>query len=51
MCVLLPKISGYVKKFDNAKTICFLVKNLKLLTKYIKFGEKLIKNVKEKRKR
>ena len=50
MCVLLPKISGYVKKFDNAKTICFLVKNLKLLTKYIKIWRE-VKNVKEKRKR
>ena len=34
LCVLLWKMNKYVKKFDDTKTMCFLVKDEKLLTKY-----------------
>ena len=36
LCVMLPKISGYLKNFDDAKTMSyvFLVDYEKLLTKY-----------------
>lgn len=26
VCFLLPKMSGYLKNFDNAKTMCFWLK-------------------------
>lgn len=32
--VLLPKMSRYVKNFEDAKTMWFLVKDEKLLAKY-----------------
>ena len=34
LCVLLPKVSEYVKNFDFAKITCFLIKDEKLLMKY-----------------
>ena len=34
VCVLLPRMRGYLKCFDDAKTMSFLVNNKKLLKKY-----------------
>ena len=41
--VLLPKMSGYVKNVDDAKTMCFLIKNEKILVKYREIWGKIKK--------
>lgn len=41
--VLLPKMSGYVENVDDAKTMCFLIKNEKLLVKYREIWGKIKK--------
>ena len=41
LCVLLPKMSGYVKNFDDAKNMSFL--GQRLLVKYNEIGSKIKK--------
>ena len=38
LCVKLPKMIGYVKCFDNAKTMSFKVTDNKLLKNILKYG-------------
>ena len=43
LCILLPEMSGYVKPFNGAKTMYFLIKNEKLLVKYKEIWGKIKK--------
>ena len=36
LCIRLPQMTGYVRKFDENATISFIVKNKQLLKKYFK---------------
>lgn len=42
--VLLLEMSGYLKHFDGAKSILFLVEDEKVLPKYIQIWSKILKN-------
>ena len=39
LCIKLPQMIGYVKCFDNNKTMSFKVTDNNLLEKYTKYGE------------
>ena len=41
LCILLPKMIGYVKHFDSNKTMSFKVSDNKLLKKYNKIWERV----------
>ena len=41
LCILLPKMIGYVKHFDSNKTMSFKVSDNKILKKYKKIWEKV----------
>ena len=41
LCILLPRIIGYVKRFDSNKAMSFKVKDNKLLKKYKEVWEKV----------
>ena len=41
LCIRLPQISGYVRRFNENATISFIVQDKKLLKKYIKIWEKI----------
>ena len=43
LCVVLPKMSGYIKNFNDFKTLSFLVEDEKLSTNTIKYGAELNK--------
>ena len=40
LCIRLPQITGYARKFDENATMSFVVKNKQLLKKYTKIWEK-----------
>ena len=39
LCMTLPEMTGYVRKFDENATMSFIVKNKQLLKKYTKIWE------------
>ena len=39
LCIKLPKMTGYARKFDENATMFFIVKDKQLLKKYIKIWE------------
>ena len=39
LCIRLPQITGYARKFNENSTMSFMVKNKQLLTKYVKIWE------------
>ena len=39
LCIRLPQITGYARKFNENSTMSFMVKNKQLLKKYIKIWE------------
>ena len=39
LCIRLPKMTGYARKFDENATLSFIVKNKQLLKKYAKIWE------------
>ena len=39
LCIRLPQMTGYSRKFDGNATISFIVKNKQLLKKYAKIVE------------
>ena len=41
LCIRLPQMAGYAKKFDENATMSFVVKNKQLLKKYTKIWEKI----------
>ena len=41
LCMKLPQMTGYVKHFDNNKTMTFKVDDNKLLKSITKYGKKL----------
>ena len=41
LCIKLPQMTGYVKKFDSNKTMSFKVSDNKLFRKYNKILEKI----------
>ena len=41
LCIRLPQIAGYARKFDENATLSFIVKNKQLLKKYTKIWEKI----------
>ena len=41
LCIKLPQMIGYVKHFDNNKTMLFKVSDNKLLKKIPKYGKEL----------
>ena len=41
LCILLPQMTGYVKRFDSNKTMSFKVSDNKLLKKYSKKWKKV----------
>ena len=41
LCILLPKMMGYVKCFDSNKTMSFFADDKELLKKYTKIWEKI----------
>ena len=41
LCVRLPQMTGYARKFDENATMSFRVDNKQLLTIMIKYGKKL----------
>ena len=43
LCIRLPQITGYARKFDENATLSFIVKNKKLLKSYTKHGKQLKK--------
>ena len=40
LCIRLPQITGYARKFDENATMSFVVKNKQLLKKYTKIWER-----------
>ena len=40
LCVRLPQMTGYARKFDENATVCFRVNNIQLLQNYNKIWEK-----------
>ena len=41
LCIRLPQMTGYARKFDENATMSFIVKNKQLLKKYTKIWEKI----------
>ena len=41
LCIRLPQITGYARKFDENATLSFIVKNKQLLKSYTKYGKQL----------
>ena len=41
LCIRLPQMTGYARKFDENATMSFIVKNKQLLKKYAKIWETL----------
>ena len=41
LCIKLPQMTGYARKFDENTTMSFIVKDKKLLKKYSKIWETL----------
>ena len=41
LCIRLPQMTGYARKFDENATMSFIVKDKQLLKKYTKIWEKL----------
>ena len=41
LCIRLPQMTGYARKFDENATMSFIVKNKQLLEKLLKYGKKL----------
>ena len=41
LCIRLPQMTGYARKFDENATMSFIVKDKKFLKKYTKIWEKL----------
>ena len=46
LCIRLPQMTGYVKKFDENATVCFKVNNKQLLKNYNEIWEKVEKLMK-----
>ena len=46
LCIRLPQMTGYVRKFDENATMSFIVKNKQLLKKYTKIWETIEKLMK-----
>ena len=46
LCIKLPQMTGYVRKFEGNRTMSFKISDKKLLKKYNKYGKgrKIIKN-------
>ena len=47
MCIMLPKMVGYAKHFDETKCMSFLIKDDELLKKYHKIWDKVSNNNKK----
>ena len=41
LCIKLPQMTGYARKFNENSTISFIVKDKKLLKKIVKYGKQL----------
>ena len=41
LCIRLPQMSGYARKFNENATISFIVKDKKLLKNIVKYGNQL----------
>ena len=41
LCIKLPQMTGYARKFDKNSTISFIVKDKKLLKNIVKYGKQL----------
>ena len=46
LCIRLPQMTGYVRKFDENATMSFIVKDKKLLKSYTKIWETIEKLMK-----
>ena len=42
LCIRLPQMTGYARKFDENATMSFIVKNKQLLKKYTKIWETIV---------
>lgn len=49
LCVVLPKMSRYVKSFDNTKTMCFFFKDRIIFVKYKEIWNEILKLIKRKK--
>ena len=47
LCVMIPKISGQRKDFDEARYMSFLIENGKLVEKYNEIWDKVINTIKK----
>ena len=47
LCILLPKMNGYKKRFDKTNYMSFLIKDNELLEKYNKIWDKISNNTKK----
>ena len=43
LCIKLPQMTGYVRKFDENETMSFIVKDKQLLKSYTKIWGKILK--------
>ena len=41
LCIRLPQISGYARKFNENATMSFIIKDKKLLKNIVKYGKQL----------
>ena len=41
LCIRLPQMTGYARKFDENSTMSFIVKNKQLLKNILKYGKQL----------
>ena len=41
LCIKLPQITGYARKFNENSTMSFIVKDKKLLKNIVKYGKQL----------
>ena len=41
LCIRLPQMTGYARKFDENATMSFIVKDKKLLKNILKYGKQL----------
>ena len=41
LCIRLPQMTGYARKFDENSTMSFIVKDKKLLKNIVKYGKQL----------
>ena len=46
LCIRLPQLTGYAKKFNDSATMSFIVKDKKLLKSYTKIREAIEKLIK-----